>query len=695
MQFPEIGEVFEGRYEILDVLGQGGFAIVVRARDTQLGRDVALKLLRPRDGRYSPRRVQRYMREARVVAELQHPNTIRMFDFGQHESGLLYMVLEYVAGEDLSKLLARAGNLPLETAVHVVKQVIAAMVEAHAAGVLHRDIKPANVLIYEYDGDAHRAKLLDFGLAKADELEESASSGLTTRGDVVGTPAYMAPEQMFNGDVGPATDVYGIGLLLVEMLSGRETIDLLHKHVVRLHTAGVNAYRLPQDLAPPAYRSVIVRAIAPDPKDRYQSVNALAEGLRNAAEGRRATPVPARPAPRRGPLSGEFPVVKAAAKPNKGMIFALIGILALIASAALVIMLLSSDEPPPRRVVPRAPNTSINTVPEEPEPPDEEQVEADPKQVAAEVAAEIPDGGTPGCGRPAPFRGLDELVGELTGLQRSSWSAYIPTSYDPAKKSPLIMMFHATREHPARFLEYSGFIELADKHGIVLIAPRDRSPGFLPAWVDRGGRRSKMNVVRSALEDAQAMLCIDRAKIFALGNGTGGFAAERLPCEVPDFDAIATTGFRHRQGWDTQVCTPQQPMPYMYVAPMSDPYLPLEGGATCASHDLKVPYAHHVGMLVDGWKCDQKSKQWSKPDGGTCHEYRGCKQDLVVCEVEGGRHWNDISRLAHQQVGQRYRTRSSCEERSSMFPYAQQIWKFFESHPDNGSRKKSAPASDD
>ena len=156
MELPAPGQLFQRKYKLQEVLGRGGFAAVYRATDVEIGRDVAIKVLAPGEDGYSSGIASRFMREARVIGGFQDPHTITMFEFGRSDDGLLFMVFEYVKGQDLSKAIRTRGPMPQEDVVHILGQVLQSLREAHAAGVLHRDIKPANILVYDYMGDANR-----------------------------------------------------------------------------------------------------------------------------------------------------------------------------------------------------------------------------------------------------------------------------------------------------------------------------------------------------------------------------------------------------------------------------------------------------------------------------------------------------------------------------------------------------------
>lgn len=201
-------------YTIVEKLGEGGMGAVYKARDTHLDRFVALKVLPPEKAADTERK-RRFVREAKAASAFNHPNIITIYDIDQ-DGGADFMVMEYVAGQTLARLIAR-GLTPKE-AVRYATQIAGALAAAHAVGIIHRDLKPANVMIT----DAGLVKVLDFGLAKLTEWSQGeATRTMTAEGMVVGTCAYMAPEQAEARTVDARSDLFSFGAMLYEMLSGR------------------------------------------------------------------------------------------------------------------------------------------------------------------------------------------------------------------------------------------------------------------------------------------------------------------------------------------------------------------------------------------------------------------------------------------------------------------------------------------
>src|SRR5687768_10593908 len=210
-----------GPYEIISLLGAGGMGQVFRARDTRLGRDVAVKIL-PAPYAGDPEWRRRLEREARAVSSLSHPNVCPLFDVGNH-NGVDYLVMEYLEGETLATRLQR-GALPTEQVLRYGAEIASALAAAHRRGVVHRDLKPGNVMITRGG-----ARLLDFGLAKPAlplaGVEVTASAPITAHGSIVGTYPYMSPEQVEGRDVDPRSDIFALGALLYEMATGSRAFD--------------------------------------------------------------------------------------------------------------------------------------------------------------------------------------------------------------------------------------------------------------------------------------------------------------------------------------------------------------------------------------------------------------------------------------------------------------------------------------
>jgi len=271
----ERGRLFGGRYRVVATLGDGGMARVYKAVDERLGRLVAVKTLHPQYNT-QPVFVARFEGEARLAAGLSHPNTISVYDIGRDDDGVHYIVMEYVEGETLKHLIRREAPLPLPVCTAIVRQILLALDDARARGVVHRDIKPENIFLTP----ARQVKVGDFGIARALD-----ATSVTPPGMVLGSVSYFSPEQALGQPATAQSDLYAAGVVLYEMLTGRlpfvaeSPLAVAIKHVDEA-PAPPSVYN---PLVPPAVDAVALRALDKDPARRFYSGAALADALAGAA----------------------------------------------------------------------------------------------------------------------------------------------------------------------------------------------------------------------------------------------------------------------------------------------------------------------------------------------------------------------------------------------------------------------------
>ena len=655
IRLPVKGEVFEGRYELREVLGRGGFAIVFRATDLSMSRDVALKVLAPADGAYNRTVAQRFLREAQVFAGLEDPHTITMYDFGESAEGLLYMVFEHVRGQDLVEVLRR-GALPPAVVGHVLAQLLSALREAHHRGVLHRDIKPANVLMYEYGGDPHRVKLIDFGIAK--DVNPDAAS-ITQTGRIVGTPRYMAPEQLFGQQMGPDSDLYSLGLVAFEMIAGRPAIDGASNKEVMQQQVSDTPLVLPEWLAPATLRRIVERLTARERRARYTSAKDVMHDLR-AARRELATwgteplePLIMEDSPPTPHRADAAPAAPAAQRSRGWRIAALTLGLAVVAGVAWF----NADTPPepdvvvtptPRRVVPLVEASTA-------------QPEKVPISVAPDARLAMRDADEDGCGGEVRWRGQRQMTkpGDAT-----SWHVYLPESYTSDARHPSLLMFHNMWVNGATMIRETNIAELAERHRIVVFALDSTSS---VSWQSPDEMVRMLDGISGALDE----FCIDRRRIFAIGDGTGGEFVQRLSCVMP-LSAIMLTA--SAEFIEDELCVPPTPTPRLRLYGEADRYIPAEGGPGCIPLIGTFRSAAEIDeRWMKNYQCSGPERPWGgKMRGGTCRTWACDFAPLVMCATSGGHYWPGANPVGINLPA------CALTHAAPTFPYLDVAWDFFE-----------------
>jgi serine/threonine-protein kinase len=289
---PMIGQLVGGRFRVTGVLGEGGMGIVY-VGEQQMGstvRKVAIKTLHQHLSK-DPSVNARFYRECGVVAQLEHPNTIKFYDFGETADGALYIAMEFVAGRPLADVIRDEGPLEPERVIRVMRQACGALDEAHAQGIIHRDLKPENIILVNRAGEKDVVKVLDFGIAARSESSDAQKEQkLTQQGMVLGTPPYMSPEQFTGKALDARSDVYSLGVMVYEMLTGRLPFDA--DTPWQWATQHMTAQPIPFDVSaptkniPPAMRQAILKSLS---KDREQRQASARDFFAELSEGGRMT----------------------------------------------------------------------------------------------------------------------------------------------------------------------------------------------------------------------------------------------------------------------------------------------------------------------------------------------------------------------------------------------------------------------
>jgi eukaryotic-like serine/threonine-protein kinase len=274
------GKEIAGRYRILKKLGEGGMGAVYRAEQISLKRAVAVKLLKPELGSHQTI-LQRFNAEAHAVAKLSHPNTVNIYDFGQDTDGSLFIAMEFIEGRSLREAIQQEGPFSPARALAIALQVAASLSDAHAHSIVHRDLKPDNVMLQDRGKHKDVVRVLDFGIAKLRDDNRATQAAMTQAGDMLGTPQYMAPEQIRGEAIDGRTDVYALGCMIYEMVTARLPYEaptimaMLSKHL--LETPVPPTQRRPELALPPAIDQLVLSAMAKNPDERPATMDQLSE----------------------------------------------------------------------------------------------------------------------------------------------------------------------------------------------------------------------------------------------------------------------------------------------------------------------------------------------------------------------------------------------------------------------------------
>jgi serine/threonine protein kinase len=297
-----LGATVGKKYRIEKLIGEGGMGRVYLATQLALEKPVVLKILR-RWLLSDERTVERFRREARTASRLSHPNSITVLDFGQTEVGDHYLAMEFVSGKDLQQILSTEWPLSEERVIRIVSQILAALAEAHAAGVIHRDLKPENIMIEQRRGDPDFVKVLDFGIAKIQDPAQGENAALTRAGFVCGTPEYMSPEQARGAELDARSDLYSVGVILYQLVAGALPFEATSpamfatKHLTELPIPP--SRRRPDGNISADMEALILRTLSKQPELRPQTALAFKAELLAVSKKKRTQPTELAPAARR------------------------------------------------------------------------------------------------------------------------------------------------------------------------------------------------------------------------------------------------------------------------------------------------------------------------------------------------------------------------------------------------------------
>ncbi|MGO9832935.1 MAG: serine/threonine protein kinase [Polyangiaceae bacterium] len=280
---PLIGRVINERFKITGLIARGGMGKVYRAEQAPIGRVCALKVLNPNySGEHDPEFHKRFFLEASLTSKLTHPNTVTIFDYGRTDDDIYYMAMEHLEGHTLHRAIREAGHFPEERTAHVARQICRALREAHALGVIHRDLKPANIFLVEHGDESDFVKVLDFGLVK--NVVETKGEELTKAGLFMGSPKYMAPEQISGEKVDVRTDVYALGVIMYEMVTGKVPFDSSTSVDILMAQVKQSAIPLsqmnPNAQASPELEETIARCMRKSPDERFRSMDEVLAALK-------------------------------------------------------------------------------------------------------------------------------------------------------------------------------------------------------------------------------------------------------------------------------------------------------------------------------------------------------------------------------------------------------------------------------